>query len=125
MFLKKSNPPANAGGTGLIAGPGRSHMPQNNKARVPQLLSLRSRACEPQLLSPHHNYWSLRPLEPMHHNYWAQVLQLLKPAHLEPVFHNKRSHHSEKPSHSKEEQPPLTATRESLHAAMKSQHSQK
>ena len=28
-----------------------SHMPQSNEARVPQLLSLCSRACEPQLLS--------------------------------------------------------------------------
>ena len=40
------NPPANAGDTGSIPGPGRSHMP-------PQLLNLRSRAHEPQLLSPH------------------------------------------------------------------------
>ena len=29
-----------------------SHMPWGNYARVPQLLSLRSRACEPQLLKP-------------------------------------------------------------------------
>ena len=28
-------------------------MPRSNKARALQLLSLRSRACEPQLLSPH------------------------------------------------------------------------
>ena len=47
------NPPANAGGTGLIPGPGRFHMLQSNKAHVPQLLSLCSRAHEPQLLSPH------------------------------------------------------------------------
>ena len=47
------NPLANAGDTGLSPGPGRSHMPQSNKAYAPQLLSLRSRACEPQLLSPH------------------------------------------------------------------------
>ena len=46
------NPPANAGDRGSIPGPGRSHMPQSNKARAPQLLSLRSRAREPQLLSP-------------------------------------------------------------------------
>lgn len=31
---------------------GRSHMPRNNKACAPQLLSLRSRACERQILSP-------------------------------------------------------------------------
>ena len=47
------NPPANAGDTGSIPGPGISHMPQSNEARVPQLLSLRSRAHKPQLLSLH------------------------------------------------------------------------
>ena len=36
-------------------------------------------------------------------NYWACVLQLLKPTRLEPVLHNKRSHHSEKPTHCNEE----------------------
>ena len=40
--------PANAGDTG----PGGSHMPRSSWARVPQLLSLCSRAREPQLLSP-------------------------------------------------------------------------
>ena len=47
------NPPANAGDTGSVPGPGRFHMPWSNKARAPQLLSLHSRAREPQLLSPH------------------------------------------------------------------------
>ena len=47
------NPPANAGDTGSSPGPGRSHMPRNNWACVPQLLSLLSGAREPQLLSPH------------------------------------------------------------------------
>ena len=51
-------------------------MPQSNKAHVPQLLSLCSRAREPQLL---------------------------KPAHLEPVLCNKRSHRNEKPVHRNEE----------------------
>ena len=32
------NLPANAGDMGSIPGPGRSHMPQSNEARVPQLL---------------------------------------------------------------------------------------
>ena len=45
------NPPANAGDTDSSPGLGRSQMPQSNKARAPQLLSLRSRAQEPQLLS--------------------------------------------------------------------------
>ncbi|KAJ8785661.1 hypothetical protein J1605_007258 [Eschrichtius robustus] len=35
------NLPANAGDTGSSPGPGRSHMPQSNWAREPQLLSLR------------------------------------------------------------------------------------
>ena len=35
------NLPANAGDTGSIPGLGRSHMPQSNWAREPQLLSLR------------------------------------------------------------------------------------
>ena len=40
---------------------------------------------------------------PVCHNYWARVPQLLKPAHLETVLHNKRSHHSEKPTHCNKE----------------------
>ena len=70
------NPPANAGDMGSIPGPERSHMPQSNYACVPQLLSLRSRAHEPQLL---------------------------KPTHLEPVVRNKRSHDNEKPAHHNED----------------------
>ena len=46
------NPPANAGDTGLIPSPGRSHMPWGNKTWVPELLSLCSRASELQLLKP-------------------------------------------------------------------------
>ena len=79
------NPPANTGDTGSSPGPGRSHMPRSNLAHAPQLLSLRSTACEPQLL---------------------------KPTCLEPVLRNKRSHCSEKSVHPNEEQPPLAATRE-------------
>ena len=33
------NPPANAEDTGPSPGGGRSHMPQSNEARAPQLLS--------------------------------------------------------------------------------------
>ena len=43
------NPPCR--GHGLISGPGRSHMPWSHRARVPQLLSLCSRARS-------HDYWS-------------------------------------------------------------------
>ena len=71
-----------------------------------------------------HNYWTCA-LEPASHNYWARVPQLLKPALLEPVLCKKRSHRNEKPMHSKEEYPPLSATTESPHAATKTQHSQK
>ena len=46
------NLPANAGDTGSSPGPGTSHMPWSNYAHAPQLVSLRSRAHKPQLLSP-------------------------------------------------------------------------
>ena len=39
------NLPASAGGVGLIPAPGRSHVPQSNRARVPWLLEP---ACAPQ-----------------------------------------------------------------------------
>ena len=49
-----------------------------------------------------HNYWACA-LELACHNYWACVPQLLKPMCLEPLLHNKRSHHNEKPVHCNEE----------------------
>ena len=49
-----------------------------------------------------HNYWDCA-LEPVSHNYWAHAPQLLKPTCLEPVLHNKRSSHNEKPVHHNEE----------------------
>ena len=68
--------------------------------------------------------------KPVHHNYWARAArarapQPLKPVHLEPVLHNKRSHCNEKHARHKEEQPPLAATRESPRAATKTQRSLK
>ena len=48
------NPPASAGDAGLSPGPGGFHMLRSNWDRAPQLLSLRSRDCEPQLLRPMH-----------------------------------------------------------------------
>ena len=45
-----------------------------------------------------HNSWACA-LEPASHNYWVQVLQPLKPAYLEPMLRNKRSHRNEKPAH--------------------------
>ena len=56
---------------------------------------------------------------------WAREPQLLKPARLEPVLRNKRSHDDEKPAYRNEEWPPLATTRESLCTATKTQHSQK
>ena len=44
--------PANAVDTGSIPGPGGSHVPRSNWACAPRLLSLRSGARAPQLLSP-------------------------------------------------------------------------
>ena len=49
-----------------------------------------------------HNYQACT-LEPVCHNYWAYVSQLLKPARLEPMLRNKRSHHKEKPAHHNKE----------------------
>ena len=46
------NPPANAGDKSSSPGPGRSHMPRSSEDQAPQLLSLHSRAREPQLLKP-------------------------------------------------------------------------
>ena len=86
------SPPANAGDMGSSPGPGGSHVPRSSWAHAPQLLSLRSRAREPQLL---------------------------KPTRLEPVLHNKRGRCSGEPARHNEEWPPLAATRESPHAATK------
>ena len=72
------NPPANAGDTGSIPGLGRSLLPWSNKAHVPQLLSLHSRACESQLLSLRATTTEARAVE--------------------PVLRDKRSHHNEKPT---------------------------
>ena len=41
-----------------------------------------------------YNCWACA-LEPTSHNYWARVPQLLKPVHLEPMLHSKRSHRNE------------------------------
>ena len=90
--------PANSGDMGSIPGPGRFHMLQSNKAHALQILSLRSMPCEPQLPSP--------------------SAELLKPYYCpKPVLCSKRSHRNAKPVHRNEEQPPLTTTRESPHAA--------
>ena len=70
------NPPVNVGDMGSIPGLGTCHVSQTHYAPAPQLLSLCSRAQEPQLL---------------------------KPVHLEPALCNKRSYCTEKPEHHNEE----------------------
>ena len=73
-YKEGKNPPANAGDRGTIPGLGRFHMQRSTHARVPQLLSLCSRAHKLQLLKS-------------------------KRLDLEPVLCNKRSHCTEKPAH--------------------------
>ena len=67
----------------------------------------------------HHNYWACA-LEPSYHNYWARVPKLLKPACLEPMLCNKRSHRTTTKS-----SPCSLQLEESPRAATKTQHSQK
>ena len=88
------NPPANAEVMALISGLGKCHMQQRNQTHALQLLSPCSRAHE---------------------------LQLLKPDHLKPVLHNKKSHQNEKSMLVNEEYPLISATRESPWAATKMQ----
>ena len=66
-----------------------------------------------------------RATKPVCHNCWAREPQLLKPARLESVLRNKRSHRNEKPAHRNEEKPQLAATRESPREATKTQCNQK
>ena len=58
--------------------------------------------------------------KPTCHNYWVCALE---PTRLEPVLRNKRSHCDES-VHCNQEEPLLTATRESLHTATKTPRSQ-
>ena len=97
------NPPANKGDTGSIPGPGR-------------LLG----ATKP--VFP--NHWT-QALEPDSSNCWACVPQLLKPACLEPMLCDKRSHHNEKAWVPQQRVAPTSASRESPSAATKPQSNQK
>ena len=60
--LVVKNPPAKAEYTSLIPDPRKSHMPQSNWARAPQLLAQRPRACVLQQEKP--LQWEARPLQP-------------------------------------------------------------
>ena len=83
-------------GASLVAQWLRIHLPMQG-AWVRALVREDS-TCHGASKPVHHNYWACA-LEPASHNCWAHAPQLLKPARLEPVLLNKRSHWSEKPVH--------------------------
>ena len=62
---------------------------------------------------------------PMPHSRYAPVPRLLKPAGLEPMLRNKRSHRNKKPVPNSEQEPQLAASRKRPGEATKTQHSQK
>ena len=88
----------NAGDRGSILGLGRYHMPWNNEACVPQILSLCSRARE--------------------QNQRAHVLQLLKPAHSKAPPQEKPARHDYGAAHPHR-------SRKQAWAAAETQYSQK
>ena len=81
-------------GASLVAQWWRIRLPMQG-TRVQDLVQEDPTCCRATKLV-RHNYWACA-LEPASHNYWACVPQLLKPARLEPVLRNKRSHRNEKP----------------------------
>ena len=87
-------------GTSLVAQWLRIHLPMQG-TRV-WTLGREDPTCRGATKPMRHNYWACT-LEPVCHNYWACVTQLLKPAHLETLLHNKRSHRNEKPAHRNQE----------------------
>ena len=88
------------GGTSLVVQWLRIRLPMQG-ARVRALVREDPTCCT-ATKSVCHNYWACT-LEPVSHNYWGCVPQLLKPAHLEPMLCNKRSHRNKKPTHRNEE----------------------
>ena len=79
------NPPANAGDIGLIPDLGRSYRLRGSKCYVPQLLSLCSRAWEPELPKPLHPLASDPPPEkPLQGEAWQQQLETLAPTREKP-----------------------------------------
>ena len=88
------NPPACAGDMGSIPGLGRSHMSGSNYGRVPQLLSLWSRAQEPQLLKPvHPRIFALQQRSPCMRNPSTAVKSSPYPPQLEKAH----AQHSNQP----------------------------
>ena len=95
-------------GASLVAQQLRVRLPmQGTRVRA---LVREDPTCRGATKSLRHNYWACT-LEPTSHNYWACVLQLLRPTRIEPLLHNERSHHSEKPVHCSRECPPLATAK--------------
>ena len=68
--------PANAGDMGLIPDLGGSHLPHNDQAHVPQLLSLDSRAWELQLPKPTYpRAWAPQEQKPLQRKACAPKLE--------------------------------------------------
>ena len=87
-------------GTSLVVQWLRVHLPTQG-TRVRGLVR-EDPTCGGVTKSMCHDYWACA-LEPASHNYWARMLQPQKPARLEPVHRNKRSHRNEKPTHCNED----------------------
>ena len=63
--------------------------PPANAGKRVQSLVWEDLTCPRATKPVRHNYWACAP-EPASHNYWARMLQLVKPAHLEPMLHNEK-----------------------------------
>ena len=78
-------------GNSLVAQWIRTRMPM--QGTWVQALVQEDPTCHGATKPTYHNYWACA-LELTSHNYWACVQQLLKPMHIEPMLHNKRSPHT-------------------------------
>ena len=88
------------GRTSLVAQWLRIRLPMQG-TRVQSLVQ-EDPTCRGATKPVHHSYRACT-LEPASHSYGARMPQLLKPARLDPVLCNKRSHCNEKPTHHNEE----------------------
>ena len=92
------NSPAKTEDTGSIHSPGRSHMLWGNWAMC-------------------HNYWTCAAVS-IDRNYWIPLTP-------EPMIRNRRSHHSEKPTHHNHRRAPAHHNWRKARTATETQHSQK